>query len=273
MVYTFGIFLVDIMDTFGTSRATSSMIGSIQVGTSHLAGPIVADLVHKFGCRAIIISGSVVSATGLLLSGMAPNIATLTVTAGFMTGTEQMNYKTAVNVFNDINKTLSKYPLGFGLCLTWLPSVTAIADYFDKKRATATGIAASGTGFGMFILAPSINFLNENLGWSRTIMIIGVLMLIFIPLGLLFKPMNRKENHQSEEIGSGETGNLHELPTCKYLACIPSRYIVLLNDAKFMIFMLTNLFTKLAFTITFAFVQVNKMIKNYRYRQKGVALC
>ena len=73
MVYTFGIFLVDIMDTFGTSRATSSMIGSIQVGTSHLAGPIVADLVHKFGCRAIIISGSVVSATGLLLSGMAPN--------------------------------------------------------------------------------------------------------------------------------------------------------------------------------------------------------
>ena len=165
-----------------------------------------------------------------------------------------------MNVFNDINKTLSKYSLGFGFCLIWLPSVTAIADYFDKKRATATGIAASGTGFGMFILAPTINFLNEKLGWSRTIMIIGVLMLIFIPLGLLFKPMNR--NNQSEGIGSGEMGYIHELPTCKYLACIPSRYIVLLHDAKFMIFMLTNLFTKLAFTITFAFVQVNKRMKN-----------
>ena len=93
LFYTFGIFLVDIMDTFGAGRSISSMIGSIQVGTAHLAGPIVADLVNKFGCRASVISGSVISATSLLISGMAPNIATLTVTAGFMTGTEQINYK------------------------------------------------------------------------------------------------------------------------------------------------------------------------------------
>ena len=156
--------------------------------------------------------------------------------------------------------TLSKYPLGFGFSLIMLPSITGIADYFDKKRALATGIATSGTGFGMFVQAPTIHFLNENLGWSWTIMIIGVVMLTFIPLGLLFQPMNRNEIHQSEGIESGEMGNLHELPTCKFLECIPTRYIVLLNDAKFMIFMLTNLLTKLAFTISFAFVQVSTKI-------------
>ena len=80
------------MDTFGTGRSSSSMIGSIQIGTAHLAGPIVADLVKKFGCRASVISGSVISATSLLISGIAANIATLTLTAGFMTGTEQIKY-------------------------------------------------------------------------------------------------------------------------------------------------------------------------------------
>ena len=88
-------------------------------------------------------------------------------------------------------------------------------------------------------------------------------MLTFIPLGLVFEPMNRNKIHQSDGIGSGEMGNLHELPNCKYPACIPTRYIVLLHDAKFMIFMLTNVLTPLAFTITFAFVQVSEMMKNY----------
>ena len=88
MFYTSGIFLVEFMDTFGTSRSTASLIGSIQVGIAHLMGPIAADLVDRFGCRAIAISGSVISASGLIMSGMAPNIATLIITAGFMTGTQ-----------------------------------------------------------------------------------------------------------------------------------------------------------------------------------------
>ena len=246
------------MDTFGTGRSTTSMIGSIRIGVAHFSGPIVADLVNKFGYRAIVISGSVISATSLIVGGMAPNIAMLTVTAGFMTGTNQ--FQISANVLSAVNTKFFIYSQGFGFCLVMLPSITSIPDYFDKKRAIATGITTSGTGFGTFILALTINFLIENLGWSRTIIILGGLCLSCIPLGLLFKPMNR--NNQSEGIGSGEMGYIHELPTCKYLACIPSRYIVLLHDAKFMIFMLTNLFTKLAFTITFAFIQVNKRMKN-----------
>ena len=147
-----------------------------------------------------------------------------------------------------------------------LPSITSIPDYFDKKRAIATGIATSGTGFGTFILAFTINFLNEKLGWSRTLIILGVMSLSCIPLGLLFKPMNRKRVHQSSEnqkegIESGEAGKIQELRGCKCLRCIPTRYIVLLQDIKLMIFVLTSLLTKLAYTITFAFIQVGKRMK------------
>ena len=81
------------MDTFGTGRSTTSMIGSIRIGVAHFSGPIVADLVNKFGYREIVISGSIITATSLIVSGMALNIATLTVTAGFMTGRKQINFK------------------------------------------------------------------------------------------------------------------------------------------------------------------------------------
>ena len=84
--YTFGMFLGNIMETFGTSRSATSMIGSIQIGVTYLVGPIAADLVNRFGCRVIAITGSIISATSIIISGVAPNIATLFITTGFFTG-------------------------------------------------------------------------------------------------------------------------------------------------------------------------------------------
>ena len=84
--YTFGMFLGNIMETFGTSRSATSMIGSIQIGVTYLVGPIAADLVNRFGCRVIAIAGSIISATSIIISGVAPNIATLFITTGFFTG-------------------------------------------------------------------------------------------------------------------------------------------------------------------------------------------
>ena len=74
------------METFGTNRATTSMIASIQMGATYAVGPIAADLVNRFGCRLIAISGSIIAATSIIISGVAPNVVTLYITAGFFTG-------------------------------------------------------------------------------------------------------------------------------------------------------------------------------------------
>ena len=83
---TFGMFLGDFMKTFGTTRTTTSMIASIQMGVTLFVGPIVADLVDKFGSRESAIAGSIIAGTCIIISGAAPNIATLYITAGFFTG-------------------------------------------------------------------------------------------------------------------------------------------------------------------------------------------
>ena len=86
IAYTNGMFLGMFMETFGTNRATTSLIGSIQMGSTYAVGPIAADLVSRFGCRQIAISGSVIAATSIILSGVAPNLVTLYITAGFFAG-------------------------------------------------------------------------------------------------------------------------------------------------------------------------------------------
>ena len=85
-IYNTGLFLDDFMKTFGTERSATSMIGSLKCGVLFLAGPIAANLVNSVGCRVIIIAGSIISATSIILSGVAPNIATLYATNGFLAG-------------------------------------------------------------------------------------------------------------------------------------------------------------------------------------------
>ena len=157
--------------------------------------------------------------------------------------------------------------MGFGLI--YLPAITGVAAYFDKKRAMAIGIASSGAGFGTLIFAPVRNLLNENFGWSWTLMLNGALVIFCIPLGLLFKPIQDNKSHQSTETceetdGRGELGNTHSgLATIDCCGCISAcvtkmekGYIDLLHDAKFILLMLSNLLTNIGFAVPFAYAVV-----------------
>ena len=62
IIYTPGLYLGDFIDTFGTSRSATSIIGSLQIGVMFLVGPIVAGLVNRVGCRVIAIAGSIIAA-------------------------------------------------------------------------------------------------------------------------------------------------------------------------------------------------------------------
>ena len=84
--YTFGIFLNEITEAFGTSYSSTSGVYSVQNGVMLCVGPIAAGLINVFGCRKATILGSIIAATGLITSGFAQNIATLYLTAGFCTG-------------------------------------------------------------------------------------------------------------------------------------------------------------------------------------------
>lgn len=84
------------METFGTTPSATSMIGSLQIGVMFLVGPIVAGLVNRVGCRVIAIAGSIIAATSIIISGLAPNFATLLLTNGVFSGNTYKNFKLMV---------------------------------------------------------------------------------------------------------------------------------------------------------------------------------
>ena len=84
--YSFGTFLGEFMKTFGTEHATTSMVQSTQMGLILATGPLAAYLVEQFSCRCVAIVGSILAACGLLISSIVPNIISLFITAGVVTG-------------------------------------------------------------------------------------------------------------------------------------------------------------------------------------------
>merc|ERR1719350_453794 len=128
ITYSFGIFVVALIDKFNADRGYASLIPSILVGITLGAGPIASSFVNKYGCRTVTILGAIIAAGGLALSMFATSITYLFFSVGVCTG--------------------------FGFGLICLPAIVSVSMYFEKKRAFATGIAVCGSGFGTFIMAP-----------------------------------------------------------------------------------------------------------------------
>ena len=115
-------------------------VGSILAGVIMLVGPISSFLVGKFGPRKTCIAGAVVSALSIFISTFSVNVPMLMVFYGVLGG--------------------------LGLGLMYVPAVTAVGYWFEKKRSLVTGISTCGSGFGTIVFAPVVTALELELGWQ-----------------------------------------------------------------------------------------------------------
>ena len=59
ITYTFGIFVVELMEQFNEGRGFVSLIPSILVGVTLGVGPIASSLTNRYGCRKVTIVGAI----------------------------------------------------------------------------------------------------------------------------------------------------------------------------------------------------------------------
>ncbi|XP_019906349.2 solute carrier family 16 member 6b isoform X2 [Esox lucius] len=85
--------------------------------------------------------------------------------------------------------TSAKRPLSLGYCLTFLPTVTILSQYFSKRRSLVTSLASSGESFAMFGFAPAFMALKESIGWRHCFVLIGFLQASLIGCGALLRPI------------------------------------------------------------------------------------
>lgn len=159
----FGPFMAAYQKEFGANKSAVSLIGSILIGMYLLSGPVVGGLLNNFETRRIVVCGSIIASISFVLSTFSPNIFVYYFIYGILGG------------------------IGFGFI--YLPAIVIVSQYFEAKRALATGIAVSGSGVGTFLMPLLSKYLIESFGWKVAIYCLAALILLCVFCGLLFRPL------------------------------------------------------------------------------------
>ncbi|CAF4291742.1 unnamed protein product [Rotaria socialis] len=162
-LFAFGTMKYYLKSHFQCSDMVILMVGSVPCGVYLLVGPIVSGLANRYGCRLIIIIGSIGAASCMALSTMSSNVWIMMIVYGVFGG------------------------IFFGM--VYLPSVVMVSFYFDKKRAIANGLVTAGTGIGALVFGPLADYLMQNYGWKCGLFIFAGIMLTCILFGAMMKPL------------------------------------------------------------------------------------
>lgn len=135
-----------------TLISLSAWVGSLAVASAGLFGPVAGRLTDRFGARAVVISGAVLSTIGLLLTSLVPSLYLMLLTYG--------------GIF------------GCGSSLVYIAVFEIVPRYFVKRRSLATGLVTMSTGAGLLVMSPVCQALIDAFGWRGAFR--GMTCIVFI---------------------------------------------------------------------------------------------
>ena len=158
----FTIFVVPIRTDLGIGVAAISLADMLGRLTGSIQGPLVGYLTDKYGPRAMLIFGAVVSGLGFITLALVRNYTLfLLIFVGLLSAGFRSGYNFA--------------------------SLTAINRWFRRKRAFAMSIVSIGNGLGgslVLLTGPLIN----TFGWRPVAFTYGILIIAIIcPISMIVR--------------------------------------------------------------------------------------
>ena len=161
--HSFSVFLVALVDDFGWGRAEVSLGFSLFVICSGLTGPNAGHLITRYGARPVVIGGALVLAAGLAATSRMTALWQFYLFFGVITA------------------------VGFSAA-GWVPVVTLLQTWFQRRLGAATGVASAGVGIGIMALVPAIQASILDAGWRTTYLVMaGAALLVIVPVALLIR--------------------------------------------------------------------------------------
>ncbi|KAK7174295.1 hypothetical protein R3I93_001489 [Phoxinus phoxinus] len=180
-----GIFYTDLQNDFQASNTETSWVPAIMMAVLHAGGPICSVLVERYGCRATIIIGGILSGLGMAASSFAQTMVELYITAGIITG--------------------------MGFSLSFQPSITMMGHYFVRRRAFANALSSTGTALGLSTLPLLANYLLSCFGWRGSFLVLGGVLLNCCVCGAVMRPLGAKPKTEAR---TGAIDNHHLKSNC-----------------------------------------------------------
>ncbi|XP_006017408.1 monocarboxylate transporter 7 [Alligator sinensis] len=160
---SFGVFFNDLMESFDETNSRISWIISICVFVQTFTAPLSTILSNRFGHRLVVMAGGILVSAGMITASFAHSVVEMYITIGVISG--------------------------LGYCLSFLPTVTILSQYFEKRRSLVTAVASTGECFAVFSFAPAITALKEQIGWRYSLLFVGMLQLNIVICGSLLRPI------------------------------------------------------------------------------------
>ena len=148
--YSFSIFIKPIENEFGWDRAAISLTMSIHFIIGGLVGPLIGKLTQVYGPKKVMTLAAIGSGVCFLLVSL----------------TRSLWYYYIVYAF------LALMLGGIGI----VPVSSLLANWFTKRRGTATGAALVGISAGGLLLAPLLGAITTNFGWKMSYIFLGLLV-------------------------------------------------------------------------------------------------
>ena len=148
--YNLGLLLTAVINDEAFSRGYSlgalSTIASLS-SAAYLSLSLPAGFfVERFGVRAAALAGAAVLGAGFCGAAAAPSVPALVAAFGL---------------------------IGGGVALPSVAAVVHVSRAFSARRATATGLAVSGSGVGAAVVAPLLQAAIDARGWRAAALLVG----------------------------------------------------------------------------------------------------
>ncbi|KAL1917461.1 uncharacterized protein VTP21DRAFT_3854 [Calcarisporiella thermophila] len=186
--YTFGVYQERYLTEVFPNRYSSlqvSFVGSLSTTLLLAFGPFVNPIIRLCGSyRISIMAGCLICVVGLILSSFATELWQIFLTQGFL--------------------------LGFGSSLAFYSSITLPAEWFEKRRGFATGIALSGGGLGGLALNPLIRVVIDKAGYRWSLRVLALIGFVFLSVAaLLARPRIKQRRFNNRKIIDFSVINRH----------------------------------------------------------------
>src|SRR4030042_2731090 len=151
--YAFGVMFKRMIEEFGWSRGSVSLVFFVNMVVFALALLITGRLYDRYGPKWVIV------------------VSTLFISAGFV----------LTSTIQSIGQFFFSYGVlaAIGVAGTAVPLIATITSkWFEKRRGLAISLALSGNSLGHFALIPLFRFFTFRFGWRALYLSIGIIMLI-----------------------------------------------------------------------------------------------
>lgn len=184
--YAFGVFFKPVLNEFGWTRAMTAGAISMASIMNAMLTIVMGELTDRFGPRIVMTFSGLFLGFGFILMSQIQSLSHLYLSYGLL--------------------------IGAGMSGAFIPLLSTVARWFDKRRGLFTGIVASGTGIGALFGPPVASRFISLYGWRTSYILLGGVILLGV---ILLAQLVKKPNEGQRDANRGKTINLTKNPAVR----------------------------------------------------------